>query len=49
MIAAILLGLWIGQKIDNAMGNDTPVFTAITTVTFLLAILILVIRSLTKS
>jgi len=49
MIAAILLGLWIGMKIDDAMGNDTPVFTAITTVLFLCAILYLTIRSLTKS
>jgi F0F1-type ATP synthase assembly protein I len=49
LIAAILLGLWIGMKIDDAMGNKTPVFTAITTVVFLLAALFLIIRSLTKS
>ena len=49
MIAAILLGLWIGMKIDDVMGNKTPVFAAITTLVFLLATLFLIIRSLTKS
>jgi hypothetical protein len=37
------------MKIDDALGNDTPVFTALTTLIFLLAILYLTIRSLTKS
>jgi len=49
MIAAILLGLWIGMKIDDAVGNDTPVFAAIVTVLFIFAILYLTIRNLTKS
>jgi preprotein translocase subunit SecG len=37
------------MKIDDAMGNDTPVFTAIVTVLFIIAILFLTIRNLTKS
>ncbi|MGD9328450.1 MAG: AtpZ/AtpI family protein [Cyclobacteriaceae bacterium] len=49
MIAAILLGLWIGTKIDDALDNEKHVFTAITTLVFLLATLFLIIRSLTKS
>jgi len=49
MIAAILLGLWIGTKIDDALGNETHVFTALTTLVFLIATLFLIIRSLTKS
>ena len=49
MIAAILLGLWIGTRIDNALENETHVFTAVTTLVFLLATLFLIIRSLTKS
>lgn len=49
MIAAILLGLWIGMQIDKALGKDTHVFTALTTLLFLLATLFLIIRSLTKS
>jgi F0F1-type ATP synthase assembly protein I len=49
MIAAILLGLWIGMKIDDALDNEKHVFTAITTLVFLLATLFLIIRSLTKS
>jgi F0F1-type ATP synthase assembly protein I len=49
LIAAILLGLWIGMKIDDALGYETPVFTAITTVVFLIATLILIIRTLTKT
>ena len=49
MIAAILLGLWIGMKIDEYMGNKTPVFTAISTVLFIFASLYLVIKSLPKS
>jgi len=49
MLAAILLGLWIGMKIDEYMGNNTPVFTAISTVLFIFASLYLVIKSLPKS
>ena len=49
LIAAILLGLWIGMKIDDALGYETPVFTAITTVVFLIASLFLIIRTLTKT
>jgi F0F1-type ATP synthase assembly protein I len=49
MLAAILLGLWIGMKIDEYMGNKNPVFTAISTVLFIFASLYLVIKSLPKS
>jgi len=49
MIAAILLGLWIGMKIDESMGNKTPIFTAIFTLLFIFASLYLIIKSLPKS
>lgn len=49
MVAAILIGLWIGMKIDKLLGNKTPIFTAITTVLFIFASLILIIKSLPKS
>jgi len=49
MIAAILFGLWIGMKIDEYLGIENNIFTALTTLVFLLATLFLIIRSLTKS
>jgi len=48
MLAAILLGLWLGMKIDAWMGNETPVFTAISILLFLFASLYLTIISLPK-
>jgi F0F1-type ATP synthase assembly protein I len=49
MIAAILIGLWLGMKTDQWLNLKYPVFTAIFILLFIFASLYLLIRSLPKS
>ncbi|MFC2125573.1 AtpZ/AtpI family protein [Bacteroidota bacterium] len=48
MLASILIGLWLGMKVDEWMGNETPIFTAISILLFIFASLYLTIKSLPK-
>lgn len=49
MLAAILIGLWLGMKTDAWLGMEQPVFTIIFILTSIIASLFILIRGLPKS
>lgn len=49
MIVIILLGLWIGQKLDQWVQTSTPVFTVISVLTAIIGSLIVIIINASRS
>jgi F0F1-type ATP synthase assembly protein I len=49
MIATILIGLWLGMKVDEWLHMKNPVFTVVFVLLFIIASLVLLIRGLPKS
>jgi len=47
-LAAILIGVLIGKWLDKKFETSTPIFTALTSLFFVIASLVLVIRDLLK-
>ena len=48
MAALVGLGIWIGGKLDEYMGNEKPYFTLLLSVLFLGAILYSIVRDVSK-
>ena len=49
MLAAVLIGVWLGVKTDHWLGMKYPVFTIIFIILSITASILILIRSLPKS
>jgi ATP synthase protein I len=49
MLAAVLIGVWLGVKTDHWLGMKYPVFTIIFIILSIISSLLILIRSLPKS
>lgn len=48
LLAACLIGVWLGKWLDGRMGNERPLFAVFLTIFFMLGILYSIYRQLLR-
>jgi ATP synthase protein I len=48
LLAALILGAWLGNKADSYQQNQTPIWTLVLMFVFLAASMVLIIREISK-